>query len=194
MTLNDYLEDSIEMLKATMNADLNSVMSEALEVSCKALRRNKIIAVAGNGGSHADSLHLVAELVNWFTIEHQALPFIAIGANGASSSAWANDHSFESQFTRELSAFGGLLGVYIVLTTSGKSKNIIDSLQWAKSHGVPTVGFIGRPAKTRLQDLLDFPITVPGDVTPRIQEVHLNLYHYYCKEIERRLTSDRVIP
>ena len=190
VNLNEYLSSTQKLIEDTILSGIENSMQLAIKESLIALSKGKIIAVAGNGGSHADSTHLVAELVNWFTIKHKALPFFALGTNSAVSTAWSNDHDFESQFERELSSFETHIGLLIVITTSGMSSNIINALKWAKARELPTIGFLGEGGSAT--DLVDIALSVPSRVTHKIQELHINLYHFYCMEIER-LHSDLVI-
>jgi len=166
---------------------------KALVLACiNSIKRKKIIAVAGNGGSHADSIHLAAELVNQFTFEHDGFPVMALGANAAILTSWANDRSFESQLSREFSAFKDQIGLLICLTTSGKSKNIIELIKTAKRYKIP-VGILSSEKATQYLPKSEYLLLVDSEDTPNIQESHLILYHSLCREIEFQLSTKKLI-
>jgi D-sedoheptulose 7-phosphate isomerase len=144
------------------------------------------ILVCGNGGSHADSLHFAGELVNYFTRPHRAIPVIALGSNSAVLTAWANDHTYETQFEREVEAFGDSRSVLIGFSTSGKSLNVINAFKKAKSIGMKNIAFTGLTGSKLLYDFVDHVLFASTDVTPRVQETHIVMYHALCAEFENR--------
>ncbi len=190
MTWTSYLQTGISNLDATNEANLDDEVQAAIDVCVRALKSGKMILVAGNGGSMADSLHLSGELVNWFKYKHSAFPVMTLGANVAVTSAWSNDHDYSSQLSREFSAFKNFAGAILIFTTSGNSQNIAALLEHAKSAGVPSIGFISKRALALVGDSLDVKLAIPIQETSRIQEVHIMLYHYICEEIERIMTDN----
>lgn len=189
MSLKTYLQDTIENLNETIESNLSSEMEKAISISLTAIEKNQIVIVAGNGGSMADAQHLVAELVNFFTREHRPLPFLALGLNPSSSSAWANDHEFDTQMLREFNAFAANCGALIVISTSGNSKNIQNLIKDAKKQRIPVIAFASKRAISNFGELPDVNLAVPVLQTARIQEIHVNLMHYYCEEIEKNLPA-----
>jgi D-sedoheptulose 7-phosphate isomerase len=151
------------------------------------LRTGGRILVCGNGGSHADSLHFAGELVNFFTRPHRALPVIALGSNSAVLTAWANDHDFDTQFAREVEAFGDSRSILIGFSTSGQSTNVINAFKKSKSMGMKNIAFTGMSGSELLRDFVDYLLVAASDNTPRVQETHIVMYHAMCAEIERRL-------
>ena len=145
---------------------------EAVEICVTAINSRKRIFTAGNGGSHADAIHIAGELVNYFTIPHIGFPVMALGCNPAVLTSWANDQSFEEQLGRELSAYANSGDVLIAISTSGKSRNI--ALTSEKG--------------SKLLDS-DVSLAVNSERTPHIQEGHIIIYHALCAEIEFQLTS-----
>ena len=190
MSWATYLQTGISNLDETHKANLDDEVQAAIEICVSALKSGKMLLVAGNGGSMADSLHLSGELVNWFKHKHSAFPVMALGANAAVTSAWSNDHDYSSQLSREFSAFKNFAGAVLVFTTSGNSQNITSLLDNAKSVGIPSIGFISNRAMALVGDFLDVKLAVPIQETSRIQEVHIMLYHYICEEIERIMTDN----
>ena len=156
-------------------------LSQALAVQCPVL-------VAGNGGSASDAMHISGELVGRFTKPRRALNVICLNSNASILTAWSNDTNFEDVFARQIEAHspetGG--GIFWGLSTSGNSKNILRALEVAQKRQMKTImltGEDGGGARSRC-DLL---INVPSSETPRVQEIHLSVYHYICQRIEERL-------
>ena len=161
----------------------------AVELSVLTLKSKKAIAVAGNGGSHSDAMHISAELINQFMYTHEPLPVIALGTNQSVLTSWSNDKSFENQFAREMLAYKDLVGLVICITTSGKSKNILELIAVAKKNNLKVIALTSEPASKYLSEC-DVILGVDSTVTSNIQEIHSIIYHALCSEIERAFTSD----
>lgn len=161
---------------------------KAVEICVSALMSNRRIFTAGNGGSHADAIHIAGELVNFFTIPHVGFPVMALGCNPAVVTSWGNDHSFEEQFSRELSAYASAGDVLIVITTSGKSKNIHRAIEVARNVGVSVIALTSEKGASIID--ADVSLAVDSDRTPHIQEGHIIIYHSLCAEIEFQLTQN----
>lgn len=180
-----YLSESSKSTQALNSPEFLSSFSDVCDLLIRAIQSGKKIFVAGNGGSHSDSLHIAGELVNYFTRSHKALPVMALGANGTVLTAWANDHSYENQFQRELSAFATEGDVFIGITTSGKSKNILNCFKFSKDLGLSTICLTGTHSSEI--NYVNFFLKANSDSTPHIQESHIVIYHALCKEIEFRI-------
>lgn len=161
---------------------------KAVEICVSAIKSKHRIFTAGNGGSHADAIHIAGELVNYFTIPHVGFPVIALGCNPAVVTSWGNDHSFEEQFSRELSAYASAGDVLIVITTSGKSKNILRAIEVARNVGVSVIALTSEKGASIID--ADVSLSVDSDKTPHIQEGHIIIYHSLCAEIEFQLTQN----
>ncbi|MBT6325967.1 MAG: D-sedoheptulose 7-phosphate isomerase [Bdellovibrionales bacterium] len=146
--------------------------------------KNKVI-LAGNGGSAADAQHIAAEFVSRFELDRPGLPSIALNTDTSMITAIGNDFGYEKIFTRQLDANGNKGDVFIGISTSGNSKNIIDAVKFAKENGIFTVGFSGDSGK--LNELSDLSIAVPSKRTARIQEAHIMIGHILCGIVESRL-------
>jgi D-sedoheptulose 7-phosphate isomerase len=160
----------------------------AVELCVSALRSGRRIFTAGNGGSHADAIHIAGELVNYFTIPHEGFPVMALGCNPAVLTSWGNDQSFDDQFSRELSAYASKDDVFICLTTSGKSKNIHNAIRQARKIGTKVIAMTSTQGVSLLD--ADVVLAVPSQRTPHIQEGHIIIYHALCAEIEFQLTRE----
>lgn len=156
--------------------------------SLLALQNDGKIILAGNGGSFGDAQHISAEFTSRFLFDRDALPSIALGTNGSSISAIANDYGYEQVFARELTAIGSKNDVFIPITTSGNSKNIIEAIKVAKEMDIHTVCLTGNDAgmlKGQCES-----IVVPSSATERIQECHILIGHIICAIVEASYFSD----
>ena len=144
------------------------------------------LLVFGNGGSSADAQHICGELVGRFRHDRKALPAMALSANQAILTAWSNDYSFETVFSRQIEALGRPGDVAWGVSTSGNSPNVVQALKVARQRGLSTVGLTGLGGG-RMSQWCDVLMSVPLLETPRIQEVHLITYHVICAGVELRL-------
>jgi len=141
------------------------------------------LLVCGNGGSAADSQHIVAELVGRFLAERPGYAAIALTVNTSTLTAVGNDYGFDEIFARQVQALGGAHDVLLVLSTSGNSPNCVRAVEQARGQGLRTYGFLGRDGG-RLRALVDGAVIAPSDHTPRIQEIHIFLGHLLCALLE----------
>lgn len=183
--LSQYLEATADNLRAAAAAGLDARMDQAIDRVATALRDRRTVLVCGNGGSMADALHIAGELVSRFKIERAGLPVIALGSNLSTLTAWSNDYAYDTQFAREVDAYGVQGGVLIGLSTSGNSRNVLAAFHAARARGMTTIALTGRGGG-KLAALADILLDAPVTDTPRIQEIHLALYHYLCMEVEAR--------
>jgi D-sedoheptulose 7-phosphate isomerase len=187
MHLEQYFNEARITLTNSLTNEQDECFNSSLNCILETLRTGGRILVCGNGGSHADSLHFAGELVNFFTRPHRALPVIALGSNSAVLTAWANDHDFDTQFAREVEAFGDSRSILIGFSTSGQSTNVINAFKKSKSMGMKNIAFTGMSGSELLRDFVDYLLVAASDNTPRVQETHIVMYHAMCAEIERRL-------
>ena len=194
-TAFDNLADTLRRARALTEAPLRDT---AEAISAAFLRGNKVL-VCGNGGSAADASHFAAEFVGRFASEgRRALPVIALGADQAFVTAWANDISFDDVFARSVSAFGAPGDILVVISTSGRSANIVAALREAKARGLTTIALLGG-ALSPAVGLADIAVRVPSTDTPRIQEVQTLMLHLICELVEARVvahdaTNDNAAP
>ena len=145
------------------------------------------LLVAGNGGSAADAQHLAAEFVGRFRLDGRpGLPAIALTADSVVLTAWANDVHFDDVFARQVMAHGAAGDVLIGLSTSGRSRNLIEAFREARRRGLRTIGLLGGDGGP-LKALSDVAVIVPARDTPRIQEVHGLVIHVISELVETRL-------
>ena len=187
--LDTWLEDAGTLLAETRRAGLDRPMRAAIATSVAALRLGRPLLVCGNGGSAADAQHIVGELVGRFLAERRALKAICLAADPAVLTAWSNDYSFETVFSRQVEAYGEPGAVLLAISTSGNSRNVVLGLETARAKRMATIGLTGAGGG-KMAPLCDHLLAVPSTFTPAIQQVHLCLYHYFCAGVEADLAGD----
>jgi D-sedoheptulose 7-phosphate isomerase len=156
------------------------------ELTARAMQSGHKLLVAGNGGSAADAQHLVAEFVVRLTVNRPALRAIALTTDSSILTATGNDYGFDHLFERQVEALGQPGDIFLGISTSGNSPNILCALDQAKKMGIATIGFTGNDGG-RMRDLCDHTILIPSNITMNIQESHLALEHIFCMVVERCL-------
>ncbi len=186
MSLQDYLQKSIATIVATTHTAAMDHVEKAITAITQAFQGNKILLVCGNGGSASDALHIAGELVGRFLKERPALKCLALSANQSVLTAWANDYSYETVFSRQVEAFGESGGALLGISTSGNSPNVIKAMEEAKKMGMTTIGLTGAGGG-KMKAVSDILIDVASKETPFIQQIHICLYHYICQMVEENL-------
>ena len=166
---------------------------KCLEASVKACINaygtgNKIL-IAGNGGSAADAQHFAGELVSRFHFDRPALSAIALTTDSSILTAIGNDYGYEDVFARQIQAHGRSGDVFIAISTSGNSANILKAIQAAKAIGLIVIGLTGLSGG-KMKVMCDVCLCAPSDLTPRIQECHLFFEHTLCACIEESLFGE----
>lgn len=170
-----------------LNLDLLPERVEAaVDLLTDTLKARRPVLVCGNGGSSSDALHIAGELVGRFLHERPAYNVLALTANSSILTAWSNDCGFESVFSRQVEAHGIEDGVLWGISTSGNSCNVLRALEASRVLGMKTIGLTGAGGG-KMASLCDVLLDVPSDETPRIQELHVILYHFICEQVEARL-------
>ena len=179
------LAQSIATLQAVHDdAQLQESLVAMGELTAESLKRGGKLLVAGNGGSAADAQHLVAEFVVRLTVDRPALRAIALTTDTSILTAGGNDYGFEAVFARQVEALGLPGDVFLGISTSGNSPNILRALRQAKLQEMTTFGFSGNGGG-RMRELCDWNVVVPSETTMNIQESHLALEHIFCMLVER---------
>jgi len=162
---------------------LNAMFDNAVNAVINCYRLGGRLYIAGNGGSAADAQHLAAEFVSKLTRDRAPLPAEALTVDSSILTAIGNDYGFDQVFSRQLAAKLTQNDIFLGITTSGRSPNILRALEISQAKRIPTILFSGHdggPAK----ELADFPIIVPGEMTSTIQELHILLAHSLCESVE----------
>jgi D-sedoheptulose 7-phosphate isomerase len=179
------LAQSIASLQAVL-ADENIVETIVSigELTAKAMQKGNKLLVAGNGGSAADAQHLVAEFVVRLTVNRPALRAIALTTDTSILTAAGNDLGYETVFARQVEALGQPGDVFLGISTTGNSKNLIAALKQANQQNITTIGFTGADGG-EMRSLCEYNVVIPSNVTMNIQESHLALEHIFCMVVER---------
>ena len=185
--IQEEIAGTLEMLENLRRNDAVAAETERIvQRCCAALRGGHKILIAGNGGSAADAQHLATELVGRFKCNRPGLPAVALNSDTALLTAIGNDYGYEFLFARQLDALGTAGVVFIAISTSGRSPNIIRALEEARRKGISTVGLMGS-ADGNMTPLCDFCIRIPSADTAKIQEGHIVIGHILCGLIEQEL-------
>lgn len=188
-TMIDLVQKQLAQSIATMQSAMNDKMiAEALvragELIASAMKSGHKLMVAGNGGSAAEAQHLVAEFVSRLTVDRPALRAISLTTDTSILTAIGNDYSYDNVFERQIEALGQKGDVFLGISTSGNSKNILKALKLCKQLGITTIGSMGNKGGA-MAPLCDVSIVIPSAVTMYIQETSLALEHILCMIVER---------
>lgn len=188
-TMRNQFQEQIDLINILLdNPNFESKVNQVIEIISKTLNQGLPLLVCGNGGSASDAMHISGELVGKFHLERRALNVICLNSNTTVLTAWANDKSYDSVFERQVDAHGKPGGVCWGLSTSGNSKSIILAFEKAKTLRMTTIGFTGLGGG-KLANFTDILVDVPSNKTPRVQELHVSLYHFICEKIEANLAK-----
>ena len=168
---------------------LTPVITKTAGVMIECIKKSGKIMFAGNGGSAADSQHLAAELIGRFMKDRNPMAGIALTTNTSIISAVANDYLFDDIFSRQVEGLGKPGDVFLGISTSGNSPNILKAIEAAKSIGIITIGLTGNGGG-KMAQAVDYLIDVPyKGKSARIQEVHILIGHVLCELIEDAVLS-----
>ncbi|MFL2660913.1 MAG: SIS domain-containing protein [Alphaproteobacteria bacterium] len=163
-----------------------------VEICYDAIKKDNKIIFFGNGGSASDAQHLSTELTVRFSKDRKAIPALSLVTDTSTLTAIGNDFGFEKLFSRQLEALGREGDVAIGISTSGKSKNVINGLKYASKNGMRSVIFTGKNTKD-VEKIVDEIISIPALNTARIQESHILIGQMLCNALEFRLKLSPLI-
>ena len=223
--------EGIIMLKCTTIAKIDELIQrypeleicrndlhEAVIVICDSFRDGHKLLTCGNGGSAADSMHIVGELMKGFILTRSikdfdsdfydklnenypddaeyfanglqcALPAISLVGETALTTAFSNDQSPDLAFAQQVFGLGSIGDVLLAITTSGNSANVLHAVKIAKLKSLKTIALTGRTGG-KVKDLADMSICVPADSAYTIQELHLPVYHMLCLAAENEFFNN----
>ena len=182
--MEEKIRSAIDQSIAVHNGLYNIIpqVRTAAEIMMHCIDAGNKIMFAGNGGSAADAQHLAAELVNKFLRQRKPLPGLALTTDTSIITAIGNDFTFDEVFSKQVQALGRLGDVFLGISTSGNSKNIISAFSAARTMGIATIALSGEGG--RMNEMADCTIAVPSHLTPRVQEAHILIGHILCELIE----------
>ncbi len=176
-------------LAAESREFMSSIAAIALAIETSLRASGKLI-IAGNGGSAADAQHLAAEFLSRFLVDRRPLPAVALTTDSSVLTAIGNDFGFEKVFERQVRGLGRRGDVFLAISTSGRSHNILLALQAARKIGLVTVGFSGME-RNEMQGLCQHFLEAPSKETAIIQQVHIVAGHAICALVENAMLHER---
>jgi D-sedoheptulose 7-phosphate isomerase len=183
--VRNQLQQSIDTLQAVLaDEGISDTLVTVAKLTADAMRSGHKLLIAGNGGSAADAQHLAAEFVVRLSVHRAALRAIALTTDSSILTAAGNDYGFDHIFSRQLEALGQPGDLFLAISTSGNSPNILKALHQAGKMSIPTIGFSGNNGG-EMRALCDYNVIIPSAVTINIQESHLALEHIFCMLVER---------
>lgn len=191
--LNQVFKDSIDLKKKCVDEGLD-VLVDMADLISKTIMNNNKIMLCGNGGSAGDAQHLAAEMLIRLKPENnrRGLPFITLATDTSSLTACGNDFGYDLIYKRILDSIGHEGDCLLVISTSGKSKNIIEAVKLAASKNIYVLGFLGSGGGDVL-NFCDLAFNVPSNITGRIQETHITAGHALMELIENKLIEKEVM-
>ena len=188
--INKCITSSVEnYTRVLKDVNLQENIEEIVKKSIVAFKSEKKMLLCGNGGSASDAQHIAAELSGRFYSDRPPLYAEAIHVNTSYITAVANDYGYESTYARMVEAAGREGDIFVGISTSGNSLNVVKAIQKANEIGMLTVGFTGRHGG-KMQEICNIMIRIPSDDTPRIQEAHILVGHIVCQLIEEEMFPD----
>jgi D-sedoheptulose 7-phosphate isomerase len=163
---------------------IHATLDRAGQATAAAMKAGRKLMVAGNGGSAADAQHLAAEFVSRLVEDRPAMRALALTTDTSILTAVGNDYGYECSFARQIEALGQRGDVFLGISTSGRSPNVLFALKLCRELGITTIGLTGASGGQMLP-LCDYAIRIPSDVTMYIQQAHLALEHVFCMVTER---------
>lgn len=185
--IKQIIQSSIDTKAAILkNALLLEKIEECVIIIVNSYQQDGKTLFCGNGGSAADAQHLAAEFSGRFYLDRAPLFAEALHVNTSYLTAVANDYSYDEIYARMTKAMGRKGDVFVGLSTSGNSRNVIRAIEEAKKAEMFVIGFTGESGG-KMKDLVDVLINVPSTDTPRIQESHIMIGHIICELVEATL-------
>jgi len=199
MSVQNILKEAIQeardnVQKLLEDTKLHQEFDQLIQLLVTTYKNGGAVFVAGNGGSAADAQHFVAELVVKLNKNRDPIKAFALTVDTSILTAAGNDFSYDDIFSRQVEGLMSAKDVFIGITTSGNSKNILNSFEMCQKIGAKSVLLSGKDGGIAVQKkMADINIVVPGPNTARIQEAHEILYHTICYCLEKRLVEEGVI-
>ena len=188
--LRNTIEESIKAKKSLLL--IEDKIFSAIDVISKKLSQGGKILLCGNGGSAADAQHLAAEFLVRLDPKRNRnpIPAMSLATDISTILACGNDFSFNKVFSRNLEALGNKNDILIAISTSGKSKNILEVLKTAKRKNIYSIGFYGNNGGTA-KKITNLNLIVKSKNTARIQETHILLGHYIFGQVEEKILNNQ---
>jgi D-sedoheptulose 7-phosphate isomerase len=187
----EHFRRSCETLShAAEDVQLRAAIHAIAAVITEAFRAGGKLLIAGNGGSAADAQHIAGEFLSRLNFDRNPLPAIALTTDSSVLTAIGNDYGFERTFERQVRGLGKPGDVFIAISTSGRSPNVLAALKAAREGSLTTIGFTGIAVNGAMPPLCDHCLAAPSAETPLIQQIHIVAAHAICGLVERSLFAD----
>jgi len=187
LTFSKLAHEAFDVYQMMLSSnEIQSTFAASRAICVRAYRAQRKLLIAGNGGSAAAAQHFAGELVGRFSFDRPALAAIALTTDTSILTAIGNDYGYEDIFSRQIQAHGQSGDVFIAISTSGNSPNVLKAIDQAKALGISVIGLTGQDGGS-MKSLCDICFCVPSHSTPRIQEGHLLIEHCLCACIEEEL-------
>lgn len=183
--INSIIEEKKRLLEELKKTGYVELVEQIGDIMVEAINSGNKIILAGNGGSACDAQHFAGEIVGRFTMDRPALPAISLCVDPSVMTCVANDYGFSDVFARQIAGLGLEGDIFVPISTSGNSQNLINAINIAREKNIKVVGFLGKNGG-KIKELCDYALIVPSDSTPRIQETHTLTVHLLCELIEKR--------
>ena len=189
--IRQRIQDSIDIkMRLLDNKELIERVSELADEIVDCLNRGGKLLLCGNGGSASDALHFAGEIVGRFQKERSAWSAIVLNADVTTMTAIANDYGYDEMFARQTEGHIVSKDIFIGISTSGNSENILRAACVAEKKGAKTAALLGKDGG-RIGQVVNYPIKVPATITARIQEVHILLIHIICEIVEQKMETGK---
>lgn len=184
----EHFRRSCETLsRAADDGNLRATIHAIAATIIQAFRSDHKLLIAGNGGSAADAQHIAGEFLSRLNFDRNPLPAIALTTDSSVLTAIGNDYGFERTFERQVRGLGKPGDVFIGISTSGRSANVLAALEVAREGGLTTIGFTGTAGASSMQQVCAQCLVAPSAETPLIQQIHIVAAHAICGLVERSL-------
>lgn len=189
-TIKQRIKESIEVKKGLLeNEKLLNILENLVREIIIAIKSGHKLVLCGNGGSASDALHFAGEIVGRFIKERSAWPAVVLNADVATMTAIGNDYGYDDIFSRQAQGHCQEGDVFIGISTSGNSENVLRAVDMAKSKGCKIAALLGKDGG-KIAKVVDYPIVVPCNITARVQESHILLIHIICELVEKELCNE----
>jgi D-sedoheptulose 7-phosphate isomerase len=185
-SIQKLISESIETKQKMLDPQHIEYIQSVSDKIAEAYKNNKKTIICGNGGSASDALHFAAEMVCRFEKDRAALPSIALSENVSTITAIGNDYGYEQVFSRQLEAFAMPGDIFIAISTSGNSPNVIKAIESAKKLGIFTIGMTNEDGG-KMKSMCDLCYCAPSKITARAQECHILLVHIIARLVEEKV-------
>lgn len=194
--MKNYIKEQVKRSYETKiaiyeNDELLSQIEKVAKLCVELYRGSCKTILAGNGGSAADAQHIAAEMVGRYGFNRPSLPSLALTTDTSALTAIGNDYGYDYVFSRQLEGMGQKGDIFIGISTSGNSVNLIKAFEVAKEKGITSIALVGRDGG-KMAEIADISLIVPSGSTPRIQESHILIGHIICDIIEKEIFGDSV--